>query len=102
MSLFQECKAIQAEGKLAPAQLVETKVINMDEAETIVEGIAAKFPALKVNRAAIAKSIKAPTGEGGCVVAAANMRHPNGGMTLYYNGKLVLTGALVGCLDEQQ
>jgi hypothetical protein len=94
MGLLDDCKAIQATGKPAPAQLVKSISIDMAKHDKVIAQIEKSYPALKVNRAAVEKSMKAPTGEGGVVVAAATQRNPNGGFTLYYNGKLVLTGAL--------
>jgi hypothetical protein len=88
MNLVSEQETIQSEDELISKQLVETKTIDISNAEMVVNGIRKAFPNLKFGHAS----------EDNCIIATAKMC-PSSGFTLYRNGKMVLTGALVGFLE---
>lgn len=91
-------KAGLALAKANPAkagQMTKTIRIDMDKSGKVLADLGKQYPNLELNEAAVLGSLEAPTG-GRVVVTAMKQKAPTGGATLYYNGKLVLTGVCAG------
>ena len=95
MSLLAQAEAIQAEPRsTGNQQAVRTLEIAIADLVQFAEAVEAQFPHLSLNEAAIRKSGQAPDGSGNVVRFAVKQRVPAGNATVYYNGKVVLAGAL--------
>jgi len=93
MSLFAQAKEAGAKAQArpnAPTQVTQTTTIDIANLEQLAKAIEKAYPGMTLNEAAITKAGLAPTGEV-MVPFAAHDRKTKGGVTVYYNGKVVWT-----------
>lgn len=98
MSLFEKAQATEAKARNAGAQqATESVLIDLDQMEAFADALETAFPNLALNTKAIEGQGLAPDGVAKMVPFAAIQKLPvPGSVTVYYNGKCVLAGALVG------
>jgi hypothetical protein len=94
MSLLAQAQDLKVEAKSAgPQQATKVMTIDIDALEAFAGACEAQLPKLSLNENAIKNGGLAPTGDT-MVPFAAIQKSPNGSVTVYYNGRVVLAGAL--------
>ena len=96
MSLFKAAKALEVLArKTGNTQVVKTMTIDITDLPKFADAIEKANQGLQLNEAAITKNGVSPLGDGSPMVPyAVKSRQPSGSATVYYNGKVVLAGAL--------
>jgi len=92
-SLLAQAKALTvADRPFSPLQPTQTIVVAIADLDQIAEKAEKQFPSAVLNEKAIIGAGKLPSGDA-CVPFALKQKVPNGTMTVYSNGKVVLVGA---------
>jgi hypothetical protein len=94
MSLLAQVQDLKVEAKtMGQQQATKVMTIDIDVLEAFASAREAQFPKLSLNENAIKNGGLAPTGDT-MAPFAATQKSPNGSVTVYYNGRIVLAGAL--------
>jgi hypothetical protein len=95
MSLLAQAQDLKVEAKSAgPQPATKVMTIDIDALEAFAGACEAPFPKLSLNENAIKNGgLACPTGDT-MVPFAAAQKSPNGSVTVSYNGRVVLAGAL--------
>ncbi len=95
-SLLDQAKELTvADRPFSPLQPTKTITINIAELEKFAEKAEEQFPLATLHDKAIVGGGRLANGEP-CVPYALRQRQPNGVLTVYSNGKVVLIGAFAG------
>jgi hypothetical protein len=96
VSLLEQARNLAAADRpFAPVQATKTIRINMAELDAFAEKVETQFPNARLHEKAIIGAGKLANGEN-CVPYALIQTSPNGVLTAYSNGKVVLVGAFAG------